>query len=201
MAARKPGNPPPGRVKIVKALQMLLETRDFSSITTQQIAATAGVTEALIYKYFKNKRDLLYQVLEGQFQQFIKQSEADLSGAGTQTERLRAIILSMLRNYDRYRVFARILLLEVRNTPSFYESRAYGLVKHHSNLVLQIIEAGVASGEIRGDIDPLSIRRTILGAIEHNFLSALIFNRPLAPIAIADDICRIVFTGILNSQS
>ena len=39
--------PPPGRIKIVQALKSLLEAREFSAITTAEIARSAGVTEAL----------------------------------------------------------------------------------------------------------------------------------------------------------
>jgi len=49
---------PPGRVKITEALKSLLEEKEFGAITTAEIAKNAGVTEALIYKYFKDKRDL-----------------------------------------------------------------------------------------------------------------------------------------------
>ncbi len=61
---------PPGRIKIADALRFLLEDKDFGDITTAEIAKTAGVTEALIYKYFKDKRDLLYQVLAEYLEQY-----------------------------------------------------------------------------------------------------------------------------------
>ena len=48
---------PPGRIKIMQALKLLLERKEFSAVTTAEIAKQAGVTEALIYKYFKDKRD------------------------------------------------------------------------------------------------------------------------------------------------
>ena len=44
---------PPGRIKIENALLALLEKKDFNAITTAEIAQKAGVTEPLIYKYFK----------------------------------------------------------------------------------------------------------------------------------------------------
>ena len=53
----------PGKTKIMAALRSLLEDKEFVSITTAEIARNAGVTEALIYKYFHDKRDLLHQVL------------------------------------------------------------------------------------------------------------------------------------------
>ena len=43
---------PPGRIKIAQSLKSLLVEKEFSAITTAEIAKNAGVTEALIYKYF-----------------------------------------------------------------------------------------------------------------------------------------------------
>lgn len=37
---------PPGGVKIAKAFRTLLEKKNFESITTAEIAATSGMTEA-----------------------------------------------------------------------------------------------------------------------------------------------------------
>ena len=49
-------NHPPGRVKIVTALRSLLEQKSFNAIRTAEIASHAGVTESLIYKYFRDVR-------------------------------------------------------------------------------------------------------------------------------------------------
>ena len=71
---------PPGRIKIVRALKSLLVEKEFSAITTAEIAKSAGVTEALIYKYFKDKRDLLHQVLNEYLEQYRSQMGQDLKG-------------------------------------------------------------------------------------------------------------------------
>ena len=60
---------PPGRIKIADAFIALLEQKEFSAITTAEIAKNAGVTEALIYKYFEDKRGLLHQVLKEYLEQ------------------------------------------------------------------------------------------------------------------------------------
>jgi len=75
-----PSSFPPGRIKIAEALRSLLEKKDFGSITTTEIARTAGVTEALIYKYFKDKRDLLYEVLREYLEHYDTRFEIDLKG-------------------------------------------------------------------------------------------------------------------------
>ena len=58
---------PPGRIKIMTSFSALMKEKDFHSITTAEIAKNADVTEGLIYKYFKDKKDLIYQVLNDHF--------------------------------------------------------------------------------------------------------------------------------------
>ncbi len=82
---------PPGRIKIVESLKTLLEEKDFGAITTAEIAKTAGVTEALIYKYFKDKRDLLHQILSEYLEQYRVQITHDLRGIKGVFNKLRKI--------------------------------------------------------------------------------------------------------------
>ncbi len=191
---------PPGRIKIVSAFRSLLEKKDFNAITTAGIARTANVTEGLIYKYFKSKRDLLFQVLKECFEQFIADTADEIKAVDGAIEQLRTIVLCYLKIYDTDRVLARMLLLEVRNSPDFYNSDAYKLVRMHSRIILNIIEEGILSGEIRNNIKPTAIRTAIFGAIEHASLAAIIFNRPILPDERAADICRIIFDGIRTGK-
>lgn len=187
---------PPGRIKIVEALQTLLKTKDFSAITTAEIAKNAGVTEALIYKYFKDKRDLLYQVLAEYLEDYLVDAERDLKGIKGALNKLRKSIWTHINAYATDRVFAKILLLEVRSFSDYYKSEPYKLVKQYSNILLGIISEGVADGEIRKDLTPEFIRQIIMGSIEHVCLSGVAFNRSLSPDELTEDICRFIFNGI-----
>ena len=68
----------PGYIKIVGALKLLLKEKEFNAITWAEIARTAGVNEALIYKYFHDKRNLLYKVLRQFLEKYIAEVEGDL---------------------------------------------------------------------------------------------------------------------------
>ena len=105
---------PPGRIRIADALRLLLEEKDFSAITTAEIAGTAGVTEALIYKYFKDKRDLLYQVLREYLESYDAQFITDVKGIKGALNKLRRLLWSHMNVYATDRVFAKILLVQVR---------------------------------------------------------------------------------------
>jgi TetR/AcrR family fatty acid metabolism transcriptional regulator len=192
---------PPGRIKITQALKLLLEKKEFSAVTTAEIAKQAGVTEALIYKYFKDKRDLLHQVLREYLEQYQVQVENDLKGIKGALNRLRKLIWSHINVYATNRVFAKILMLEVRNYPDYYKSETYELVKIYSNTVLRIIEEGIRNKEIREDLDPKLIRLGIIGSIEQVCLSGVVYGREISPDDITENLCEFIFKGIDRNKN
>ena len=190
--------PPPGRVKIIASLKTLLEKKDFGAITTSEIAKNAGVTEALIYKYFKDKRDLLHQLLSDYLEQYRARIIQDLGGIKGALNKLRKLIWSHINVYATNRVFAKILLIEVRNYPDYYKSETYERVKEYSDIVLKIIEEGVQNREIRDDISPKLMRYGILGSIEQVCLSGITFGRDIDPDELTEQLCEFFFKGIIN---
>jgi AcrR family transcriptional regulator len=190
--------PPPGRRKIVESLKTLLEEKDFGAITTAEIAKNAGVTEALIYKYFKDKRDLLHQILSEYLEQYRAQITHDLRGIKGVFNKLRKLIWSHINVYATNRVFAKVLLIEVRNYPDYYKSETYERVKEYSDIVLKIIEEGVQNKDIRDDISPKLMRYGILGSIEQVCLSGITFGRKIDPDNLTEQLCEFFFNGIIN---
>lgn len=192
---------PPGRIKIANALKQLLGEKEFSAITTAEIAKTAGVTEALIYKYFEDKRGLLHSVLREYLEQYLVQFQQDLKGIKGALNKLRKQIWGHINVYSTNRVFAKILLLEVRSFPDYYRSETYELVKKYSNLLLDIVEEGVRNGEIRDDLPPKFIRQVILGSIEHVCLTGVIFQRGISQDELTENLCKFIFDGIARKRS
>jgi TetR/AcrR family transcriptional regulator, fatty acid metabolism regulator protein len=191
-----PQHHPPGRMKIAASLRQLLEKKDFGSITTAEIARTAGVTEALIYKYFKDKRDLLYEVLSEYLEHYDTRFEVDLKGIKGSLNRLRKLIWSHVNVYATDRVFAKILLIDVRSFSDYYTSRPYELVKKYSKIMLGVIEEGITDGEIREDISTRIIRQVILGALENVCLTGVVFDREISPDQLTESLCELLFKGI-----
>lgn len=187
---------PPGYIKITQSLIALLAKKEFNAITTAEIAKNAGITEALIYKYFKDKRDLLHQVLQEYLEQYLVRFKQDLKGIKGALNKLRKLIWSHIDVYATNRVFAKILLLEVRSYPDYYKSETYELVRIYSDIVFKIIEEGIQSKELRDDISPKLIRQGILGSIEQVCLTSVIFNREILPDQLAEELCEFIFKGI-----
>jgi TetR/AcrR family transcriptional regulator, fatty acid metabolism regulator protein len=190
---------PPGKVKIMEALRHLLEQKEFASITTSELAQTAGVTEGLIYKYFKDKRDLLHAVLADYVDFFINRMEDELQGVEGALNKLRKVIRIHMAMYAHNRVFSRILLLEVRNHPDYFQSEAYETVTRYTSMLLEIIKEGMAEGSVRRDIPASAVRQVILGGIEHTCLPNVLFHRSLDPQEASERLCDMIFQGITQS--
>lgn len=191
---------PPGRVKLANALRELLKGKEFDAITTSEIAETAGVNEALIYRYFGDKRGLLHQILSEFLDEYAGQIERDLQGIRAPLDRLRRLIWVHIRMLESNRVFAKLLLLEVRSFPGYFGGHCYAQVKRYSNILLGILEEGVASGEIRDDIPVRTLRQVVIGGIEHICLPEVIFDRDFSVDQLTEDLFNILYRGIAGHQ-
>jgi AcrR family transcriptional regulator len=201
MALNKPNqSDPPGKIKIAEALRVLLKEKDFNSITTADISRTSGVNEALIYRYYKDKRGLLHDVLAKYLEDYIERMELNRKGIKGAVNKLRKLIWDMIYLHHKDRVFSKILLLEVRNFRGYWESETYQIVRQYSKSMLDLIKEGIDAGELRNDISPSHIRQIILGAIEHLCLPAVIFQHEISPDKLTDDICGVIFEGIVKKS-
>jgi TetR/AcrR family transcriptional regulator, fatty acid metabolism regulator protein len=187
---------PVGGVKIREAFKALLEVREFNAITTAQISRKSGVNEALIYKYFGNKRGLLHQVLRDYLDEYLGQMESELKGIKGTFNKLKKIIWSQMNLYETKRVLAKILLLEVRNYPGYFESESYAEVRRYSRVVTETLKEGIKNGEIRSDIPVTSMRQVILGGVEHLCLPKIIYGKPYSANELKRELCMAVFQGI-----
>jgi AcrR family transcriptional regulator len=195
-AAETQTGKPSGRVKLANALRLLLGEKDFSSITTAEISRTSGVNEALIYRYFGDKRGLLHAVLDEYLENFVEKVDWGLQGIEGAENKLRKFIWSSIYFYDQDRVFSKILLLEVRNYPGYFTSETYDIVRHYSNLLLEVIQSGMEKRELRSDIKAAAVRQIVLGGIEHLVLPAVINDDPIDPDELTGHFCSVILKGL-----
>lgn len=187
---------PPGKIKIINALRTLLESKDFTSIKIAELAQTAGVTEPLIYKYFKDKRDVLHSLLQEYLETKFNDAIRELDKINGSLVKLEAFIHSYINAYNEDRVIARVILLEVSNSYDYYESVPYRLLKKYGALIFDIIKEGVAEGVIREDINALNLRHLLFGSIDRACLTPIVFNKPINVEALSREMTRLVFDAL-----
>ena len=194
----KTGDDPAGYIKIVAALKTLLTEKGFQEITWGEIARTAGVSEALIYQYFKTRQGLLYAVLAEYLKNYRLIIYEKLDAADGSLNKVRALISGLLSLYADNRVFARILLLEVRNFQDYFDSEAYTITREYGDKYMTTLQEGIRSGEIRNDIPPERMRQVLLGGVEHAILPYVIFQREVDIDKLTREITPMLIDAIRN---
>ena len=193
----EPRTLPKSGFRLAEGLTHLLKEKDFNSITTAEIAKTAKANEALIYRYFGDKRGLLHHVLAEHTKRFLAYLFQDIRGLVSPVEKLRKITFGSINFYTQDLLFSKILLLEVRGHQGYYKSEPYELIRYYTKIILELIKEGQEAGSIRNDIPPAFIRDSILGSIEHNLLPAIIFGRDIDVDDVSRYLIQVVFEGIL----
>ncbi len=184
--------------RLTEAFISLIKKKDFNSITTAEIAKDAQANEALIYRYFGDKRGLLHHTFAETYKEALAAIVKDLQEDYDVKRKIEKLIWRTFDCYNSDLVLARILLFEVRTFPKYFQSEAYKLVRAYARLLLALLEEGKEKGLIRPEISAKAARDIILGGIEHLYMPKVIFGAAFDVQAATSALCNVIFEGILN---
>jgi AcrR family transcriptional regulator len=101
------------KVQLLNTAARVFATHGYTGTTTSELAKAAGVSEPIIYRHFKSKRDLFIALIERTSADTIGAWEQELKGIADPAERLVRIIRSnpmvMPRGHLRYRVIVQAM--------------------------------------------------------------------------------------------
>lgn len=80
------------REQLLDSAASLFAEHGYARATTAQLAKAAGVTEPIIYRHFKSKRDLFVALIQRTGKRTLEQWQEHLKGASDPAERLRRLI-------------------------------------------------------------------------------------------------------------
>jgi AcrR family transcriptional regulator len=152
---------------IVEAASATFSTKGFEAASIAEIARAAQVSDGLIYRYFTNKRDLLFRVLQVFYERILGEVEAQVSEAIRFDDKLHRLIRRHFEAFVADRGLCRLFLTEVRVTSDYPGSAIQALNRRYTKVLTALIEDGIAKGEVKPDISPRLVRDVLFGAIEH----------------------------------
>ena len=154
------------RKDILMAALTEFEKHGYEGATIARIAKRAGVTQPTIYEYFKSKEDLLYSIPEVAMQDFLKSLEESLRNLDNPVNRLYNFILHQVRSVRDAPTYYRLLIMELRNNPGFYDSPGYRSLREYSARFVEIVKEGAASGYFRDDVDITCVQNLYFGTFD-----------------------------------
>jgi AcrR family transcriptional regulator len=162
------------RQRILDAAGHCFGTSGFSKATVEEIAATAGVSKALVYHHFRGKEAIFEELLERTLTEWARVGsiEEHLAEDGS----IRTAIAGMLRASLRYaqnNPLVRSLFQLDPTVVRFVGSSAtvHRHVEEGRARMIHAIERAVERGELRGDLEPTRVadvaRMLTMALIDH----------------------------------
>jgi TetR/AcrR family fatty acid metabolism transcriptional regulator len=153
------------RQKILDAAESIMSAKGRSA-TISEISAAAGVTDSMLYHYFKNKEDLLFSVTQERLGDALEKLEEQLQGIMDPVSQLSKLIWFQLYYHDTHPDYANLLLFECRSSKNFMEHEAYHLIKRWSDIGREILKKGISDGTFRNDLATAIVRDAVFGLVD-----------------------------------
>ncbi len=144
------------RQRILDAAGHCFAARSFSKATVEEIAATAGVSKALVYHHFRGKDAIFEELLERTLSEWAHVGRIDehLPADGNVRTAIAGMVRASLR-YAQGNPLVRSLFQLDPTVVQFVGSSA--TVRRHAEegraRLIAAIERGIERGELRGDLD------------------------------------------------
>lgn len=184
------------RSRILDAAEDIFSRKGLIRARIAEIARLAGVTDSVIYQFFKGKEDLLFSIPAARMPRQIALLEESLQGIRDAESRLSKMIWFHLRRNETDYEFARLLLLECRSNKHFYSSDGYLAIREYAGKMLNILDEGVRDGIFRDDIDMRLVRDVIFGTLDFEGLNYLVTRETNAPSTDLEHIMALILPMI-----
>ena len=156
------------RHQIMDAALTVFSHLGFERASMDDIAKEAGVSKGALYLYYKSKDAIIAKLLQLFFDQALKQVKLLAAGEGSVTEQLLAFTRVLTREMDRMAAMQPISLqfyaIAARHATIRQHLRAY--FADYRALMEEVIQRGIAQGELRADISPTETAVTLTALLE-----------------------------------
>jgi AcrR family transcriptional regulator len=203
------------RIFILEAAEKVFSQKGYSISTVDEIAAEAQFSKATLYRYFKSKRDIFFDVIFNAFDEVLLELEELRSKDLCAGEKLKELIQLLLQVFSKKQSVSRIFytekdamkkILGMNPNDPLSHSTVHARIpkgfmdkgKELSKAITSTIREGIDSGEFR-DMDAEEASE-ILGALLRGFSFGEIFQERTFSIEKSSTLLYDFFlNGIKNS--
>ena len=136
------------RIEIIKSAQKLFGRHGLKKVTTDDIAREAHVSKATIYKIYRNKQDILKDVVGHEMEELLTRIRAAVDAQDTVEGQLRAHLLTKIKTVHH--------LINLHNVTKESLAELWGpthdlrqlFVQDEARLLEDILNRGMENGEL-----------------------------------------------------
>jgi AcrR family transcriptional regulator len=152
------------RGQIIEAARRLFAQQGYRQTTTRQLARAVGVSDALMYRHFKSKEDVLRAVIDQGLAGFAAMRETALAGRDRPlAERMTILGQAFLQALNAQ---ADLLVLFISEHQLLADdARLTGFIDLAASAFGQELAERANNGEIRADLDGYLFARSFMGSL------------------------------------
>lgn len=172
----------PSKKKVLLASIDLFSKYGYNAVSTANIAKEAKVSEAVIFKYFKNKRGLLLSIITPVIEQCIPQYEnvfaENLNNVNHRSlrELVHFVINDRFNFFNQNKEIINILLSQILIDDEIKTLLANSIEQNHSENASKIFNIFERTEELAPDITYTSLLRIIMGQLLMYYVQIYLFN-------------------------
>ena len=140
--------------RIVTAARRLFVESGYDDTTVRMIASEADIGLGTLFTYAVDKRDLLFLLINEDLGTAWEEAEAEARLQATLPTQLKALFARLYRFFGSQPTLARYVLRELQFYGATEQAAKFEAIRERTlELVAHLIEAAIATGEVRPEID------------------------------------------------
>ncbi|WP_433541318.1 TetR/AcrR family transcriptional regulator [Streptosporangium sandarakinum] len=194
-AARPAGRPRSARAEqaiIDATLDLLGEGMNIAELSIEAIAARAGVGKTTIYRRWANKEDLCVDALAR-----LKSPLPELRGESVREDLVAYLEVVVRDSCDaRRRCVMSIVMNDAERHPRLVGRVRQALIEPRREVLAAVLRRGVATGELRADLDLPVVMAALIGTVTWYMRDAGSDGAVESPVGIAERIVDQLLAGL-----
>lgn len=151
------------RQDLLNAALVVFSRKGYAAARLSDIAQAAGVTRGAIYHHFGGKEELFIALLDDASSISTKAIEQAVAQGGSLLEVLARILVTTFRLFEEDSRFRQVMALSLANfNLDLLAQRSHQEAEALVASISQALAGGIASGDLRADLDPKDAARAML---------------------------------------
>jgi AcrR family transcriptional regulator len=149
--------------EIITVAARLFKEKGYRATTLEDIAAAVGMLKGSLYYYIRSKEELLYLVVRDPIRQAYKALEEIVTSEAPVKVKIAQAIGNHMTVFHQHYPHIAVYLHDYHHLMQQLEKNTIETPRHYQQLWATLLEQGVATGEVRGDLDIKVTGYAILG--------------------------------------
>ena len=180
---------------IVATAARLFKEKGYRATTLEDIAAAVGMLKGSLYYYIRSKEELLYLVVRDPIREVYSELEAIVAADLPFTEKIAQAIANHMTVFHLHYPHIAVYLHDYRHLMDKLEQNVIETPKQYQRLWDTLLRQGIATGEIRNDVDVTMTGYALLGMCNWAYRWYNPAGR-LSPQEVADVFTKIALQGL-----